>query len=302
VSAQPVGLVDIGSNSVVLVVARADALGWQVLERVKRSARLGAYIDDSGALSLAGVERLRLALRELIDRARLWNVPLRLTATASLRNVSNGVDLAQQLGSEFGAAIEILSDQQEAGAAFLGVWDAERRPLEPLVVVDVGGGSAEVAWGSQGHMDGWLSIPLGGVRLSSLQAGADPVEPIHVAAMKAVIADQLDDLQVQAPDHRTALACSGSIRRLCALAGRDDQTLSCAELDELVERLARAGSRAERLAMPGMDPDRVDVLLPAALIHQALAHRYRWDSYRLSAGGLRWGLLCGALNAAHSEH
>jgi exopolyphosphatase/pppGpp-phosphohydrolase len=78
--------------------------------------------------------------------------------------------------------------------------------------------------------------------------------------------------------------------------------LSRAELDELVERLAQAGSRAERLAMPGMDPDRVDVLLPAALIHQALAHRYRWDSYRLSAGGLRWGLLCGALNAAHPGH
>ena len=119
-------------------------------------------------------------------------------------------------------------------------------------------------------MDGWLSIPLGGVRLSSLQAGADPVEPVHVAAMKAVLADQLDDLQVQ--------------------------------LDELVESLAQAGSRAERLAMPGMDPDRVDVLLPAALIHQALAHRYRWDSYRLSAGGLRWGLLCGALNAARPGH
>ena len=204
-SAKPVGLVDIGSNSVVLVIARADALGWQVLERVKISARLGAYIDGSGALSLAGVERLRSALRELIDRARLWDVPLRLTATASLRNVSNGFDLAKQLGGEFGTPIEILSDQEEAGAAFLGVWDAEKQPLKPLVVVDVGGGSAEVAWGAQGHMEGWLSIPLGGVRLATLQAGADPVESIHVVAMKAVIADQLDELQVQAPARTSSL-------------------------------------------------------------------------------------------------
>ena len=137
----PVGLVDIGSNSVVLVVARADTEGWLVLQRVKHSAQLGACIDPSGALSREGIARLRSALTDLITQVQGWNVPFRVTATASLRNVTNGQAIASALGSELGCVIEILSDAEEAAASFLGVWDSESRPHRPLVVVDVGGTS-----------------------------------------------------------------------------------------------------------------------------------------------------------------
>ena len=76
----------------------------------------------------------------------------------------------------------------------VGVLDAEKQPDGSLVVVDVGGGSAEVGWGAYGVMRGWLSMPLGGVRLSTLQAGADPINDVHIAAMRAAVADQLDGL------------------------------------------------------------------------------------------------------------
>lgn len=295
--ARPIGLVDIGSNSVVLVIARADTSGWCVLERVKHSAQLGACIDPSGALSVRGITRLRTALTDLITKVQHWNVPFRVTATASLRNVTNGQAIANELGSELGCVVEILSDAEEAAASFLGVWDCEQRPNDPLVVVDVGGGSSEVAWGTTGEMSGWLSLPLGGVRLSAVQGHADPVADAHVQDMRQVIDDHLDVLTTTAPPSPIAYACSGSIRRLCALADLDDEVLSRSELDRLVGRLEHARLRAERLAMPGMDKDRVDVLLPAALLHQAMAHRYGWDAYRLSRGGLRWGLLCGAVQA-----
>ena len=223
--AGPIGLVDIGSNSVVLIVARPDQLGWQVLERVKRSARLGACIDHAGALTPEGVQRLRAALSDFVARARLWNARLRVTATASLRNVSNGESIAAALGAELECAIDILSDADEATAAFVGVWDAEKQPDGSLVVVDVGGGSAEVGWGACGVMRGWLSLPLGGVRLSTLQAGADPINEVHIAAMRAAVADQLDGLEVTAPSSSVAFACSGSIRRLCALAGLEPERM-----------------------------------------------------------------------------
>ena len=288
----PIGLVDIGSNSVVLIVARPDPLGWQVLERVKCSARLGACIDRAGALTPEGIKRLRTALSDFVARARLWNARLRVTATASLRNVSNGESIAAALGADLGCTIDILSDADEATAAFVGVWDAEQQPDGSLVVVDVGGGSAEVGWGACGAIQGWFSLPMGGVRLSTLQAGADPIN-----AMRAAVADQLNGLEVTAPSSPVAFACSGSIRRLCTLAGLENHVLTVVDLDRLVDRLEQARWRRERLAMPGMDKDRVDVLLPAAILHQALAQRFGWDAYQLSLGGLRWGLLYGALRA-----
>lgn len=80
------------------------------------------------------------------------------------------------------------------------------------------------------------------------------------------------------------------------MAGSHDDRLSCDDLDRVIDRLERAGWRAERLALPGVDPGRVDVLLGAALIHQALARRFAWGGFRLSRGGLRWGLLSDGLS------
>ncbi|MEE2834499.1 MAG: hypothetical protein VYB65_00595 [Myxococcota bacterium] len=290
-AARPCGLVDIGSNSVVLLIASRVGDDWTVLERVKHSVRLGAAIDPSGQLAPAGVLRLQAALADLLSQAQAYSAPLRVTATASLRNVTNGAAIAAELGEQLGCSIEILSEKAEASAAFRGVWDAEGRGAQPMVVVDVGGGSSEVGWGARGVMQGWLSLPIGGVRLSAPHQQADPVTPSDVNAMRRTLGDQIESLSLTAPGVPEAYACSGSIRRLCAMAGSQDDRLSCDDLDRVIDRLERAGWRAERLALPGVDPGRVDVLLGAALIHQALARRFAWGGFRLSRGGLRWGLL-----------
>ena len=99
------------------------------------------------------------------------------------------------------------------------------------------------------------------------------------------------EVTAEIPDTSVVYACSGSIRRLCRLQGKAHTTLTTDDLMATVTRLEEAAWRYERLALKGMDPARVDVLLPAALIHQALARRFAWSSYQLSSGGLRRGLL-----------
>jgi exopolyphosphatase/guanosine-5'-triphosphate,3'-diphosphate pyrophosphatase len=290
-SSQPLGLIDIGSNSIVLVVARPDNFGWKVLERRKKTARLGAQIEPDGKLSASGIKELEETLTEFCALARVFDARLRIAATASLRNVSNGSQVALTLSVKLGHEIRILSERDEANFAFRGVWAAEGRDATPLLVVDVGGGSSEVAWGTEGRIEGFFSLPLGAVRLASLQNGADPVQSEHYAAMAHTIDDHLHEVIAKVPSNAVAFACSGSIRRLCRLGRGRAAVLSCAELDDLVEALKQRPLRGERLAMKGMDPERVDALLPAALIHQALAKRFGWQAYQLSDGGLRRGLL-----------
>ena len=170
-AARPCGLVDIGSNSVVLLIASRVGDDWTVLERVKHSVRLGAAIDPSGQLAPAGVLRLQDALADLLSQAHAYSAPLRVTATASLRNVTNGAAIAAELGEQLGCSIEILSEKAEASAAFRGVWDAEGRGAQPMVVVDVGGGSSEVGWGARCDAGVALAADWRGSPLGAASAG-----------------------------------------------------------------------------------------------------------------------------------
>ncbi len=290
-STQPFGLIDIGSNSIVLLVAQPEGRAWQVLERRKATARLGAAIDEHGSLTSDGIERLEQVLVEFVECATSAQASVRIAATASLRNVANGTAVATMLSQRLGHQLRILSEREEALYAFRGVWAAEGRIETPMVVVDVGGGSAEIAWGRAGRLDGFFSVPVGAVRLSMLQGGADPIEPHHVQSMRERVSNELEPVQAQLPEASVVFGCSGSIRRLCHLVKRTRRQLTCDELNSVVLRLEEAAWRQERLALPGMDPARVDVLLPAALIHQHLAQRFAWQAYQLSSGGLRWGLL-----------
>jgi exopolyphosphatase/guanosine-5'-triphosphate,3'-diphosphate pyrophosphatase len=158
-------------------------------------------------------------------------------------------------------------------------------------MVDVGGGSSEIAWGEAGAMRGFVSLATGAVRLRQQFCADDPVRPQRLAAMITELDAMVAKLPQIAAPQVYAYACSGSIRRIAALCGGDPSELSVAQIDAVIESLVAAPSRAERLLIPAMDPSRVDVLLAGALIHRALAQHFGWSQFRLSSGGLRRGLL-----------
>lgn len=281
-------IIDIGSNSIVLIVAQQSGLAWSTLHRRKFVAKLGAEITTDNRLNSEAQAGLCELLRDYTNSARQFNVEPKIFATASLRNVENGGAVAKALSEQLKIPVRILSESEEAAFAWRGVWAAEKRPAEPIVVVDVGGGSSEVAWGDSGTMQGFVSIATGAVRLGQPLTDSDPLPAQAISEMRQRL-DRILPVTADAPAIHTAYACSGSIRRLCRLAGT--QELSFEALKKLVDLLISKPLRSDRLSLLGMDPERVDTLLPAALIHQALASHYGWKSYRLSAGGLRWGLL-----------
>jgi exopolyphosphatase/pppGpp-phosphohydrolase len=119
----------------------------------------------------------------------------------------------------------------------------------------------------------------------------DPVGEAQIHGMRQRIEGLLGSWTCPEPAADVVYACSGSIRRLAAMKGGASKHVSLADLTSMIKTLSGCPTQAQRLEIPGIDPDRCDVLLPAALIHEALAQRMKWPGFNLSAGGLRLGLL-----------
>ena len=173
--AEPYGIVDIGSNSVRLVVY--DELGRAPLPRFneKSMCRLGEGLAETGAIAEENFRRTVEAVRRFRAIADAMEGVARLdaTATEAVRRASNGPDLVAAIAREAGLAIRVLSGAEEAHFAAQGVISGLFRPVG--LVGDMGGGSLEVAEALDDRVgDRWVSLPLGALPVQSLLKDGDP--------------------------------------------------------------------------------------------------------------------------------
>lgn len=296
--AKTAGIIDVGSTSVFLLTARRAVGGLDEILRRRVLLRLAAQRNDRNELSEAGIYGLISTLNDFVEVAS--GTPLSAVATASFRGLSNAQELSDRVRGETGLDLRVLSGEEEAAYAYRGVRLGNGSPwTRPAVVVDVGGGSTELAWGMAKEPDGVLSFELGVVRLHRECLLEDPVPPDAVRRAQSLVRQCLRHLSV--PDLETGFACSGTMKRLVALhQGQAGPAMAAGltvdQLSVVRERLQAAPSQEARLAMPGMDPNRADLLLAGALIFEGLSEAIGLERWELSAGGLRWGLLDEALD------
>lgn len=311
VSERPVAAIDIGSNSVFLMVVQIrDGVPATVLERVKHRARLGAAINADGAFHAAAIDATVSALqgfRRVIDR---HGAQVKATATAAVRRATNGAMLLERIRVEAGIDVELISGTREAELVFRGV---QCGPVahSRMLCADVGGGSTEVIVGHGNDIHWAVSLPVGAVTLSHprlLQA------PVSDAVLRGVQHDVQQALKAESAvalgGWDRAVATSGSAQRIarvvCAWRGRsprsrvDGLVVTRADLQRLRTVLATAKSHEERLAIPGMDPERADVLLGGVLIFEELSTALGIEQWHVSMAGLRMGLVAEALQRRKS--
>ena len=172
------GVVDIGSNTVHLLVARTNGRSLVPTVDISEGLRLGGDIDTDGAISSG-------KLQELVDTLTLYEQAakeagvgrLRLLATQALRVASNRDQVIKAIEDATGLCVEILGPDQEAALAYLGA-DASCPSVGPQVMLDIGGGSAQIAIGQYGQVWGSISLPLGAARMAAHFLPTDP--PTHV--------------------------------------------------------------------------------------------------------------------------
>src|SRR5580698_3773824 len=168
---------DLGTNNCRLLIAAPTAHGFRIVDAYSRIVRLGEGLSHSGRLSEAAMERALLALRVCADKVRRHEpVRLRAIATQACRSAENGAEFLDRVRERTGIALNIISPREEAQLSVAGCSNLIDRDSDAALVLDVGGGSTELAWvdlrrrSSEARgappIAAWLSVPIGVVTLA----------------------------------------------------------------------------------------------------------------------------------------
>jgi exopolyphosphatase / guanosine-5'-triphosphate,3'-diphosphate pyrophosphatase len=291
-----VAVIDVGSNTARLLVATVTAEG-RVLPVVEDRAflRLGAEIEETGTIGTAKIAEAaetcaafaRAAAESDAERATV-------IVTAPGRQGGAGVRLASTLAEATSLPVRVLSGEGEARLAYDGAVHGTTAPLPEVVgVVDVGGGSTEIAVGTPLLGAAWIaSADLGSLRLTRASLPDDPPSADQVAAAREAVARTLAAHEPPRPD--LALAVGGSARAIARVVGR---TFDADDLERVVKLLRRRPA-AKALRSFGIGPERAQTLLAGALLLGG-ASRVLGVPLELGRGGVREGA---ALELAGVEH
>ncbi|MBS1868940.1 MAG: hypothetical protein JSS99_04700 [Actinobacteria bacterium] len=283
--------IDIGSNTTRLLVADvtepADG-GPPLAPVVERRAftQLGRSCRAGGVVPAATRDALAAVVAAQADEARsLGATALRVVATAALRRSADGLAVCHALAAAAGVPVELLSEHDEARLAFAGATCAlGSAGSDPVAVVDVGGGSAQLVVGTCARGAAWsASLPLGTGDLVREHLAGDPPSPRELQALRAAVEQTLDGVEL--PPVERALAVGGSATSLRRLAG---PCLERATLERALERVCAAPSArvAERLPIA---PERARLLPAGIVVLAAVAERL--GPLEIARGGLREGVL-----------
>jgi exopolyphosphatase / guanosine-5'-triphosphate,3'-diphosphate pyrophosphatase len=307
------GVLDIGSNTVhfLAVDAVPDARPDPAAD-VGATVRLMRYLDQDGAITDEGVETLGAAVRKAVKAAGKFGVEEIIgIATSAIREAANGPEVLAHLSELAGVELRVLTGQQEAELTFLAArrwhgWAAGR-----LLVLDIGGGSLEIATGLDERPDYAVSVPLGAGRLTRRFLRSDPPKEKEVAALKsyvkktlASIADELAELP--APDH--VVATSKTFRSLARLAGQqvavvgpeERRRMRLADLADWTPRLAKLPAE-QRMELPGITPERTYQIVAGAVVAQRAMKAFGVDELEICPWALREGIILRRLDQLSPE-
>jgi exopolyphosphatase/guanosine-5'-triphosphate,3'-diphosphate pyrophosphatase len=297
------GVLDIGSNTGHLLVV--DAHGGAAplpAYSFKRPLRLAEHLDASGAVTESGTAALSdfVAAALVVAEDKGCEEMLGF-ATSAVRDASNSEDVLERVRKEAGVTLEVLPGEDEARLTFLAVrrwfgWSSGR-----LAVFDIGGGSLEIATGSDEAPDVAQSLPLGAGRLTREWLREDPPDPEAVRALrKRIRAEVARDagtvLRPGVPDHAVATSKSfRSLARVCGAApyGEGPMVKRVLPADVLADKLDElvGMSDEERRRLPGVSPDRSHQLLAGALVADAVFDLYDLPALEVCPWALREGVI-----------
>ncbi|MGH7423271.1 MAG: Ppx/GppA family phosphatase [Candidatus Methylomirabilales bacterium] len=303
--------IDVGTNTVRLLVADADTDGtYRVVFEEQVITRLGERLQETGALSPAAVERTIRVLQRFAQRAKEHRVQEVLAVTTSAaREARNRAEFLDRARREAGIDLVVISGEVEATLTALGVAHALGPDHATMLIVDIGGGSTEFTAFEQGRVTGYVSLPIGVVKLTEAYLKSDP--PSREELESAATSIRQTILQVPAslsiPTAAILVATAGTPTTLAAIDLRmttydgervTGHRLSRQRIQELLDHLCSL-PLAERQKIIGLEPPRADVIVAGTLLTREILDVFGFDDFTVSDGGLREGLLLHHLAHRH---
>ena len=294
--------IDVGTNAVRLEIGRPLSDGsLETLHQERDPIRPGEGVFEGGAMPRPVADRLVAVMRRYAALCRRDGARVRAVATSALREARNQAEVLRRVRREAGLELEVISGREEARLICLGVLRGRPRGVRSLVL-DIGGGSTEVATARGEEPDALWSVSVGAVRLTEIFGSAGRLRKARLAAMRAFTAEAFREaLPPRFPHPRAALGSSGTIGAVVGFAAGGGRRATFREVRRAAEAVARM-TPAERRRH--FDPRRAEIVAAGAVILECAMRHLRLDAVAAVDTGLRNGVLLDLLRgaAARQDH
>ena len=293
------GVLDVGSNTVHLQVVDAHpGARPSPATNQKVELRLHEYLNKEGEITAEGVDLLETSIADAISHAKDFQTEEILAfATSAIRDATNGKDILDQINKKFEIDLQVLSGDDEAQMTFLAVrrwlgWSSGR-----LLVLDIGGGSLEIAVGDDERAEATVSLPLGASRLTREYLESDPHTSKEIKALETFVLDSVkrdvpEDIMDHIADH--FVATSKTFRTLARLGEHwfDDNPkyLKINSLTKMIPKLQDISNK-ERAELPGVSQSRARQIVAGAIVARTVMERLHINELEICPWALREGIV-----------
>ena len=293
------GVLDVGSNTVHLQVVDAHpGARPSPATNQKVELRLHEYLNKEGEITAEGVALLEESIADAISHAKEFKTEEILAfATSAIRDAKNGKDILNQINKKFEIDLQVLSGDDEAQMTFLAVrrwlgWSSGR-----LLVLDIGGGSLEIAVGDDERAEATVSLPLGASRLTREYLDSDPHTSKEIKALETFIYDAIkqslpEDISKHIADH--FVATSKTFRTLARLGEHwfedNPKYLKINSLTKMIPKLQDMSNK-QRAELPGVSQSRARQIVAGAIVARTVMERLHINELEICPWALREGIV-----------
>jgi exopolyphosphatase/guanosine-5'-triphosphate,3'-diphosphate pyrophosphatase len=295
--------IDIGSNSIRMEVAEVvPGSPTRILASEREVTRLGESVFRTGRISEEAIAfNCQVLARMAAAYRALETIGVRAVATSSVREARNQAEFLARASEAIGGPAEVVTGREEARLIHAGVESLWPHPHQRVLIVDIGGGSAEIIASENGSLIDAISKPLGAVRLREIFLTADPPGPPELRRMEEYVRERLAGVARRfgsAPWDRfiatsgtaatVASAINGAARSKRGEADR--LRVSTAQIRKLYKKLSQL-TLAERRKVRGVGPRRAEIVVPGAAVLLRILEEFQAPSVHYSAAGIRDGII-----------
>ena len=293
------GVLDVGSNTVHLQVVDAHpGARPSPATNQKVELRLHEYLNKEGEITAEGVALLEESIADAISHAKEFQTEEILAfATSAIRDAKNGKEILDQINKKFEIDLQVLSGDDEAQMTFLAVrrwlgWSSGR-----LLVLDIGGGSLEIAVGDDERAEATVSLPLGASRLTREYLDSDPHTSKEIKALETFVYDAIkqslpEDISKHIADH--FVATSKTFRTLARLGEHwfedNPKYLKINSLTKMIPKLQEMSNK-QRAELPGVSQSRARQIVAGAIVARTVMERLHINELEICPWALREGIV-----------
>lgn len=295
--------IDIGSNSLRMEAAEVTpGAPTKILASDRQVTRLGESVFQTGKVSQDAIALVCKVLNGMAQQyKKLEVIGVRAVATSAIRDAGNQEEFLARASEAIGAPIEIISGQEEARLIHLGIQSRWPHEKQRLLIIDVGGGSAEIIHSEFGHMKEAVSKPLGAIRLTEVFLKNDPPTQRELHRMGDYIEEKLAAAirRIGRQRRERVIATSGTASAVVSAihhvsASKGDQVdrlrASLAQIRQLYRELCGRSLEGRR-KITGIGPRRAEIIIPGAAVLLRFLQDAQMPSLYYSAAGLRDGII-----------